>query len=451
MALVISPLVSGDLHLYTNSMSHAADMLTEPHLDLRDWKCLADEDPGRLARMFLDRLQNLLPEDQRRAAIASLASVDRLTALFSSGRSGDKPLSEAPYFLKDLFPLSGEPTRAGSGFIGGIQTVPTKDAAIACRLAAAGAVCAGKSQLHEFALGLTGQNPHFGDCHHPFFPGRTSGGSSSGSAALVAAGVVPFSVGTDTGGSVRVPASFCGIYGFRDHPSDSLIADAFPLSRSCDAAGWFAANLPDLITVTRTLLGPARPSPGKREPRGVHLALGRLDQEVKDRFVQTADIYCPPAEGATKNLLENAFSDLATTYSVLTSTEAYAVHASWLDVHRQEYSEAVWKRLDQGRRWSQDQQGRALINRRFLRDTMTSFFLSYDFLILPATPCAALLNGECDIFDRSRILELNAPASLCGLPALSMPFPLGGGLSAGLQVIVPDAGSPVLEWLQNFP
>ena len=132
------------------------------------------------------------------------------------------PLHDIPYLLKDLFDLAGVPTRAGSTFLDKIRPTPTHDSRIASALARLGAVCAGKTHLVEFASGLTGENPHFGDCPHPRWPDRLSGGSSSGSAALVAAGVAPLSIGTDTGGSVRVPAAWCGLYGFRLTPGDEL-------------------------------------------------------------------------------------------------------------------------------------------------------------------------------------------------------------------------------------
>src|ERR1019366_9194510 len=112
---------------------------------------------------------------------------------------------------------------------------------------------AGKSQMVEFASGLTGENPHYGDCPHPRFPERLSGGSSSGSAALVAAGVVPFAIGTDTGGCIRVPAAWCGLYGFRQSPGEELIRDAFPLSPTMDTAGWFTAHAADMLTVWRAI------------------------------------------------------------------------------------------------------------------------------------------------------------------------------------------------------
>jgi len=147
-------------------------------------------------------------------------------------RCGGSPGTPAgdPYLLKDLFDVPGLPTRAGSSFLPEVREVPAVASRIVREMGAAGAVLAGKTHLFEFAWGLTGENAHFGDCEHPRFQGRTSGGSSSGSAAAVAAGIVPLAIGTDTGGSVRVPAAFCGIYGYRGAPGSPLISDAVPLA-----------------------------------------------------------------------------------------------------------------------------------------------------------------------------------------------------------------------------
>ena len=128
-------------------------------------------------------------------------------------------LAGVPYLLKDLFAVGGVPTRAGASFTPSPLCAPKADGRMVQSLKAAGAALAGKTHLHEFAYGLTGENAHYGDVEHPAHPDRTSGGSSSGSAAAVAAGIVPFAIGTDTGGSVRVPAAFCGLYGLRlTHP-----------------------------------------------------------------------------------------------------------------------------------------------------------------------------------------------------------------------------------------
>jgi len=413
-----------------------------PPLSLADWQALAQRDPAAAAREVHRRGASLLSPAQQRACLAVVVDETSLAAAFAAARP-DAPLAGVPYFLKDLFDLAGYPTRAGSSFLAEVRPGPTRDAALVQALRTAGAVCAGKTHLHEFAYGITGENPHFGDCEHPHFPGRTTGGSSSGSAAVVAAGIVPFAIGTDTGGSVRTPAAFCGLYGFRMTPGHAWIADAFPIAPSCDTAGWLTRTPADLLEVNGALLGLGT---SRREPRGCYLEIGELDPDVAAACRETAARLGAPADHATQGQLTDAFEGAAFAYLVLTSTEAARGHAAWLDTHRAQYSPTVWQRLDRGRHWSETEGIATEVRRRFIRLTLASYFLTYDFLVLPATPCAALTRAECDQSHRERVLALTAPASLAGLPVLSAPVTLPSGLTAGLQVIVNSVQSPVIPW-----
>ena len=170
-----------------------------------DWKQLT---PGAAARR-VHAMVAALPPAQQRAAVATLLPEPELAKKIEMAPPG--PLAGLPFFLKDLWDVSGLPTFAGSTFLPEVRTAPAGDALLVRELGAAGAVLAGKTHLHEFAFGITGENPHYGDCENPRFLGRTSGGSSSGSAVMVAAGAAPCASGTDTGGSIRVPAGCCGL------------------------------------------------------------------------------------------------------------------------------------------------------------------------------------------------------------------------------------------------
>lgn len=413
-------------------------------VSIEEWQALAREDPAGAARELVRR-RAALPPDQAAAIWAWQPDLKALQAAFADHRAG--PLAGVPYALKDLFPVRGVPTRAGGRLLR--PPVPTADAKIVRTLHSAGAVLAGKTHLHEFAYGLTGENPHYGNVVHPRFPDRTSGGSSSGSAAAVAAGVVPLAIGTDTAGSIRVPAAFCGLYGFRLVPQDLWISDAFPLAPTFDTAGWFTATAADLLRVKRALLG-ATTAPA-RVPRGVSLSAGDLAvaMEVHDAQLwrHAADRLAPEADSLAVEALASAFQDCASAYVVLQSAEAYRVHAATLDAERELYGEVVWQRLDRGRHWSAGQIAEAQVKLQVVRDAWRTFFRTYDFLVLPAASSVALRHDDLGQARREAQLALTTPASLGGLPVLTVPVARADGLTLGLQIVVESPTSPALAWV----
>jgi amidase/aspartyl-tRNA(Asn)/glutamyl-tRNA(Gln) amidotransferase subunit A len=411
--------------------------MSHPPLTFADWQQLA---PAAAARTLLERVALLSPA-QRRAVVATLATEEQLTAQFAvAARTG--PLGGVPYFLKDLFDVAGQPTLAGSTFLPEVRPAPARDSAVVRALHAAGAVLAGKAHLHEFAYGLTGENAHYGDCEHPHFPGRTTGGSSSGSAAVVAAGIVPFSIGTDTGGSIRVPAAFCGLYGFRMRPHHPWIADGFPLAPSLDTAGWFTRTAGDMQAALAMLLGPAT---GASPARGCWLEMPGLDAEVAVAFRAAAAGLAPSADAATQAALLTGFAALTESYVVLGGHEAWAVHQGWADRYATRYDPTVWARLQHARGLQPAQLAAAEGRIAQLRETWRNYFSNHDFLILPASPSPALTKADCTPANRLRLLTLTTPVSLGGWPALVVPVELPSGLTTGLQIIAPDANSRIFR------
>lgn len=398
--------------------------------------------PAAAAREVLQRAGTRLMPAQRRAAIAVLGDEEALTARFAAAARGG-PLGGVPYFAKDLFDAVGYPTFAGSTFLPDARPAPGQDSSLIQAMTTAGAVLGGKTQMHEFAYGITGENPHYGDCEHPHFPGRTTGGSSSGSAAVVAAGIVPLALGSDTGGSVRVPAAFCGLYGFRMTPRDRWISDAVPLAPSLDTAGWFTATAADLRATLDALVG-RRTS--QREPRGCYLALPGLDADVAVACAAAAAHLTDPADPAVRDELLRGFSGLLDAYNTTVALEAWAVHKGWAETFRDRYDPAVWQRLNRVHALTPAQIDAAQFTITTLRLRWTQFFLTYDFLVLPATPCPALTKAECNLANRGRLLALTTPVSLAGLPVLSVPVPLPSGLTTGLQIVVNHTQSPAVSW-----
>ena len=385
----------------------------------------------------------------------------------------NKPsLSGVPYLLKDLFDLAGVPTQAGSTFLNQVRGTPSRDSAITERLHELGAACAGKTHLVEFAAGLFGDNSHYGDCAHPHFADRLSGGSSSGSAALVAAGVTPLAVGTDTGGSVRVPAAFCGVYGFRLSPFGDLIRDAMPLSPSLDTAGWFTGYAADMLTAWEALVActaaacrhavphsqtgvatsasPTLSLPGI-EARGCFVpstALGiPFDDATAAACDRAAAAFAAPADDATTAALRSSWQNGIEAYTVTALSEAHTVHRDWLAPYHEHYEPGIWQRFSDGGRYSPDRLAQARATIATVREGFRQYFASYDYLVLPATPFPALRKADCTPEARNQLLTLTVPASLGGLPVLTIPVPLPSGLTTGLQVILPTAPSAVVPWL----
>ena len=415
---------------------------TPATLPFAAWQKMSSADAAREVHARI----RALPVPLRAAALAWLRSESELAAELISAAVG-QPLSGVPYLLKDLFDLVGVPMLAGSTFLDQVRPIPSRDSEIVRRFREQGASCAGKSQLVEFASGLTGENPHYGDCPHPQFPDRLSGGSSSGSAALVAAGVVPLSIGTDTGGSIRVPAAFCGLYGFRLTPHDALIADAFPLAPSMDTAGWFTANATDMLTTWQAMIGGT--SSGVT-PRGCYLPMSRLlpsaDQEIALACDEAAAKCCDRADNRTENLLLESWENSIDAYLTIGMSEAHAVHREWLDPHREHYDPVIWQRFHDAGNYPPEKIASARAKQKEIWAAWRQFFFDYDYLILPAAPCPAPRKADCTVELRRSIIRLTAPASLGGLPVLSIPVPLPSGLTGGLQIIVPVADSPVIRW-----
>ncbi len=444
-------------------------------MSFADWR---DMTPARAARELHARVA-ALPGKLRSAAIAWLRPETKLERELERWNGLPSSRSErvegnalhllrgVPYALKDLFDLAGVPTRAGSSFLPEVRPTPAHDCNLVTKMRSLGAVAAAKTHLQEFASGLTGENIHYGDCPHPQFPDRLTGGSSSGSAALAGAGVVPFAIGSDTGGSVRVPGSWCGLFGFRLTPGDEFIRDAFPLSSTCDTAGWFTGNAADMLTAWRALVGgranrldepsgrgmaSARPEdspyPAAARPRGCHLRMAHLvegfDPDAATACDRASAGLCPAADAATRDQLLSDWREARATYSTISMREAFEVHRRWMAPHRERYDPVIWGRYHEAGGWPEESIAAAHRTKDALRAGWAKFFESYDYVVFPTVPSGAPRKADLTPDLRLSILTLTAPASVGGLPVLSIPVPLPSGLTAGLQVVVRTPDSPVV-------
>lgn len=410
-------------------------------LPLDAWRNLTPADATAEVRRRLDAL----PPKLRSAAVAWEPDSESLFKVLSRAPAG--PLHGVPYFQKDLYDVAGVPTKAGAAFLHEVRPTPG-DSALVMRFGELGAGLAGKAHLVEFAAGLTGENRTYGDCPHPHFPDRLTGGSSSGSTALVAAGVVPFATGTDTGGSVRAPAAFCGIFGYRGAPGHPWIRDAFPLSPSCDTAGWFARTAEDLRVLNAALLGQATTTAA---PAGCHVPVDLMPVEFRDGIAATyaavAARYGSVVSGVIAAELPGLLQDSFEAYGTIVMREANVIHRNWLQSHRVHYDPVIWQRISDAASFPAEKIARAEAIHQRIRGALEVYFSEHDYLVMPCAPCAAPRKADCTPELRRSILMLTALASLGGRPTLTVPFILPSGLTGGLQIILREENPALIDAL----
>ena len=363
-------------------------------------------------------------------------------------RRADGPLAGLTFALKDLFDLAGVPTGAGSPDWRATHPVPGANAAVLDILLDAGARLVGKTHTDEIAWSLNGENHHYGTPENPAAPGRIPGGSSSGSAAATAGGLVDFAIGSDTGGSVRLPASYCGLYGLRPTHGRIPIAGAVPLAPSYDCVGWFARDPATFARIGAVLLGagggPARPRrllvaddlfAAAGAPVASALAAARARIET---FYTTAGHVVVAPDGL--DAWRNAFR-------VAQSAEAWATHRGWIETAKPNFGPGVRERFAAAARLERPEIEAALALRADIRRRMDDLLGDDALLLLPTAPGIAPLRGtdgeELEAF-RARALALLCPAGHAGVPQISLPLARLEGCPIGLSVIAPRGRD---EWL----
>jgi amidase/aspartyl-tRNA(Asn)/glutamyl-tRNA(Gln) amidotransferase subunit A len=358
-------------------------------------------------------------------AIAYLPDEPELSAKLSAVRPG--PLKGMPFLAKDLFDVAGWPTTASSTFLPKVRPAVTRTAQLVERLEEAGSVCVGKSHLNEFAYGLSGENSHFGDCSHPEDPRCLSGGSSSGSAYGVAKGWVPFALGTDTGGSIRVPASFCGVWGIRYMP-EFLMDGCFPLAPSFDTIGFFTRTAAELDRINRVLVPEERglDTESGLEPVVLFDPAWCESSVVGNHYMQAlANRGFSVDLGLTAEMAK-WMKVLVKAYSVLQSMEALEVHKDWIDPWKDAYDPATYGRIERARHWSSAE----IADARHVRDGflkwITDLMKSIPCLVMPVVPCPSPEKTALTESFRDKLLGLTTPGSMAGLPTITEPVCLKG-------------------------
>lgn len=350
------------------------------------------------------------------------------------------PLAGLPVTVKDCFDCAGEVTRAGSLVLAG-ETPAIRDAEAVRRLRAAGAVIIGRTNMSELAYTPFGLNPHFGSPINPRDPARIPGGSSSGAAVSVALRLAVAAIGSDTGGSVRVPAALCGVTGFKPTQARASREGMLPLSPTLDCVGWMAWSVADCARLDAVLCGGAAIPPG-RLPRRLALpreALRDLDATVAKAFESAAG----QLARAGVELVELELPELGEIADILGSGgfsayEAARWHGERLDRLAALYDPAVRDRILLGRSIDEAQYHRLHARRRELTARVDAWLDGCDGLAMPTVPIVAPLLAEvADSAGRigALLLRNTAPWNFLDLGALTLPIAAPGETPVGLMLV----------------
>ncbi|MDA9549392.1 amidase [Bradyrhizobium sp. CCBAU 45321] len=397
-----------------------------------------------------DRILNSFTDVTAERARAKARAID---ADIAAGRTIG-PLAGVPFAVKNLFDVAGLPTRAGSKINRDLAPA-RRDATLIERMEAAGAVLVGALNMGEYAYDFTGENIHDGPSRNPHDTTRMSGGSSGGSGSAVGGALVPIALGSDTNGSIRVPSSFCGIFGLKPTYGRLSRARSFPFVASLDHLGPFARSVADLALAYDAMQGPDADD-GACTTRGPEPVTPLLDESIsglrvaiagghfqKNVFPEAVEAVSRVAKalGATQVVDVPEASRARAAAYVITTTEGASLHLDRLRKRPNDFDPAVRDRLIAGAMVPAPLVDRAQKFRRWYRAQLTEIFKSVDVLLAPATPCTAPKLGQVnfnldgvELPVRANIGIHTQPISFIGLPVVAVPLPLEP-LPIGVQII----------------
>jgi aspartyl-tRNA(Asn)/glutamyl-tRNA(Gln) amidotransferase subunit A len=374
----------------------------------------ANQNPSRNTYLWRD------PAWTRDEAARAEAMQAREGGAFGDGRD---TLWGLPVSVKDCFDLAGSPTTCGTKFYRDENGIAKRDSWVVERLRAAGAVITGKTHLHPLAYGITGENPEFGDCLQPGNKGALTGGSSSGACASVMEGSAVAAIGTDTGGSIRVPAALCGLAGYRASLGRGNWRGGAHLAASFDTLGWLFADLEEA-----PLLGSFFAA---REP--VHIRACERFATVGDEFLHDCEPEIRASYRQTIRELESLglqstdidvgwWGEAQEIFAGIQAWEAAGYHRGNFGA----FETAIRERLEWGVRITPEEITVLRGRHADFKARMDAVFEEFELMMLPAAPVALLAAGADHGNTRKRLLRYTAPFSLAGVPAVTVPCPVGG-------------------------
>jgi Asp-tRNA(Asn)/Glu-tRNA(Gln) amidotransferase A subunit family amidase len=366
----------------------------------------------------------------------SLRRAEQLPNIFADAQKRP-PLYGIPISIKDCFDVAGIATSCGSRFYAQLHPNASKNSWVAQRLLDAGAIIPGKTHLHQLAYGITGENADYGNCVQPRDATLLTGGSSSGAAASVQEGSALAAIGTDTGGSIRVPAALCGLTGYRASlgisRGEERWSGAFHLAPSFDTLGLLFRDLRDGPALANAIYDiPAAPTP-------TQLRIGYAgDDFTHDCEPEVLSAFAAWKQhlthhGSILTPIDTAFwADSLEIFSTIQASEAAQIHRG----RYQHFEPAIGERLEWGASITTAQLEALHHRLDIFRAQMSSLFQQVDFLLVPCAPVNKLLSGEDQSHVRKAILRYTTPASLAGLPAVTLAGEaIGAPFGTGMQLI----------------
>ena len=354
--------------------------------------------------------------------------------------AGEGPLAGRTFAVKDIYHIAGH--RTGFGNPTWLETHPPAErtAAAVCRLLDAGADLVGKTLTDEMAYSLTGENVHYGTPVNPAAPGRVPGGSSNGSASAVAGALVNFALGTDCGGSVRLPASYCGIFGMRPSLGRIPMDGILPFSASFDVVGWFARDADLLERVGKVLLADAGPV---LEPKRLVIAddafalvEGRVGDSLGPAVAHAGSIV---GESRHAIVSPEGLAAWFSVFRVIQASEIWANHGEWIAAAKPDFGRGIRERMAWAREVEADLVTRCRRERVRIQARLAEVLGPGDVLCLPTSPRAAPLKNsptdEIEVRHRQQAMCLLCISGLGGLPQISLPLGQLDGLPLGLSFV----------------